>query len=142
MTLVDIRTLVDYLHALHTPQTVLLDQILGHERVILGDLVYYEVMRGFRRDADYQLARSVLEPLERHSLSYRQSVASGIEHFRLLRNQAHCTPSTTTMLLASHCLLEGLPLLFSDAVFAPMVDRLGLVDRLQLPAPELADGQR
>lgn len=133
MTLVDVRTLVDYLHAQHTPQTELLDSILGRERVILGDLVYYEVMRGFRRDSDYQLALSVLEPLEQQPLSYRQSVASGIEHFRLLRNQANATPPTTAMLLASHCLLKGLPLLFSDPVFAPMVDRLGLIDRLQPP---------
>jgi len=130
MMLVDTRTLIDYLHAEQSPQTALLDSRLSHERIIIGDLVYYEVMRGFRRDSDLQLAQTVLEPLERHTLSYPQSIAASIEHYRLLRNQCDSTPPTTTVLLASHCVLNGLPLLFTDPAFEPMVERLGLVDRL------------
>ena len=142
MTLVDTRTWVDFLHAEQTPQTTLLDRILSSERVIMGDLVYYDVMRGFRRDSDYQLALSVLKPLERQSLSTPQIIASGIEHYRLLRNRAHGTPPTTAMLLASHCLLEDLPLLFSDPIFEPMVAQLGLTNRLDLPDREPTGDQR
>ena len=130
MTLVDTRTLVDFLHHEQTPQTALLDRILSTERVIIGDLVYYELMRGFRRDSDYQLALSVLQALEQQPLSTPQSVAAGIEHYRFLRNSCDSTPPTTTVLLAAHCVLEGLPLLFTDPAFEPMVTRRGLIDRL------------
>ena len=130
MTLIDTRTMVDYLHGDRTPQTRLLDEQLGRERFILGDLVYYELLRGFRRDADYQLARSILQPLERHALVSEQSIAAGIDFFRELRACCDASPATTTMLLASHCLLNDLPLLFSDPDFSPMVRHLGLNDRL------------
>ena len=130
MMLIDTRTLVDYLHDQQTPQTTLLDRCLSRERIIIGDLVYYELMRGFRRDSDLQLARPVLEPLERQTLSYPTSIAASIEHYRFLRNYCDTTPPTTTILLAAHCLLGNSPLLFSDPAFEPMVERLGLIDRL------------
>jgi len=130
MTLVDTHTMVDFLHDRQTPQTQLLDQQLGKELFILGDLVYYELLRGFRRNSDLQLARAALEPMERQALVNQQSVEEAAEHFRLLRSEHNLFPDTTQMLLATHCMINNLPLLFSDDCFAPMVDKMGLIDRL------------
>jgi len=132
MMLIDTRTLVDFFHQRDTPQTLLLDRQLGCEQLLLGDLVYYQVMRGFRRDSDLELAQSVLQPLQRQALVTEESVAAGIAHYRKLRACCDASPATTAMFLATHCLLHEQPLLFSDPAFAPMVTHLELYDRLTL----------
>jgi len=132
MTLIDTRTLIDFFHDQETPQTRLLDSQLGREQFVLGDLVHYELMRGFRRDSDLELAGSVLQPLQRQALVTEESVAAGIAHYRKLRACCDASPATTAMFLATHCLLHEQPLLFSDPAFAPMVTHLELYDRLTL----------
>ena len=132
MMLIDTRTLVDFFHQRDTPQTLLLDRQLGCEQLLLGDLVYYQVMRGFRRDSDLELAQSVLQPLQRQALVNEESIAASIAYFRKLRACSNASPGTTTLFLTTHCLLNDLPLLFSNPAFQPMVTHLGLFDRLAL----------
>jgi hypothetical protein len=38
--------------------------MLGEERVLIGDLILVEVLQGFRREADFRRARTLLEALE------------------------------------------------------------------------------
>ncbi len=132
MTLVDTRTWVDFLHQRDTPATALLDALLSQERIILGDLVRYELLTGFRRDADFELVESTLAPLECQPLVTPESTRLAIGHCRTLRSRHQASPDTVSMMLASHCLIHRLPLLFSNPVFVPMVNHLGLMDRSQL----------
>lgn len=131
MTLVDTATWVDFLHDRDTPATGMLDRLLSRERIILGDLVWYELLRGFRRDSDFELAHSLLEPLERRQLVTPEVSRAAVGHFRLLRNQFQTAPDTVSMMVASYCLEYDVPLLFSKPVFHVIAGHLGLQDRMR-----------
>ena len=50
MILVDSSVWIDFFNGRDTRQTDLLDGLLGEEEVLAWDLIYVEVLRGFRRD--------------------------------------------------------------------------------------------
>lgn len=129
MTLVDTRTWVDFLHRNNTPQARLLNSLLGRERVLMGDLVYYELLCGFRRDSDYRLALSALQRLEHRQLISEETIPAAAENYRLLRECCNTAADSTAVFLATHCVLNNLPLLFTGPEFSPMVTHLGLSDR-------------
>ena len=47
MTLVDSSVWIDYFKGTITPQTEILDRLLGHEPLAIGDLILTEVLQGF-----------------------------------------------------------------------------------------------
>ena len=53
MMVVDALVWIDYCNGLATPQTDVLDAALGHQEILLGDLILTEVLQGFRREADF-----------------------------------------------------------------------------------------
>jgi len=63
MILVDSSVWIDYFLGVTTPQTDLLDSLLGSEPVATADLVLTEVLQGFGDDRDFDLARKLLGSL-------------------------------------------------------------------------------
>ena len=63
MILVDSSVWIDYFNGKVTWQTDLLDSYLSNLPVIMGDLIFTEVLQGFKSDKDFKAARSFLEPL-------------------------------------------------------------------------------
>ncbi len=52
MILVDSSVWIDYLHGTITPQTGMLDRLLGQEPLAIGDLILTEVLQGFDDERD------------------------------------------------------------------------------------------
>lgn len=61
MTLVDSSVWIDYFNGLVAPQTDRLDEILGKEAIVIGDLIYTAVLQGFRTEKDFTTARRLLD---------------------------------------------------------------------------------
>src|ERR1700758_3087649 len=64
MIVVDSSVWIDYFRGLSTPQTDMLDPLLGEEPLAIGDLILVEVLQGFSRDQDFNQARRLLATLE------------------------------------------------------------------------------
>ena len=63
MIIVDSSVWIDYFNGRDTPQTDKLDELLGIELLGIGDMIFTEVLQGFRLDQDYRTAKKVLTSL-------------------------------------------------------------------------------
>jgi predicted nucleic acid-binding protein len=126
MVFVDSSVWIDFFNGVATPESDLLDGLLGREPVALGDLVLAEVLQGFRDEADYRTARELMTGLVVFELLGRSRAIRVAEHYRALRRKGVTVRKTTDAVIATFCIEERLPLLYTDRDFDPFVEYLGL----------------
>ena len=118
---------VDYLRKSATPAAALLDDLLGRETVIVGDLVLFEVLRGFTNDLEYaRVRRDMLEfdvrPMVTPDIALKAAV-----NYRTLRRKGITVRKAIDCLIATWCIDNGIALLHSDRDFDPFEQHLGLM---------------
>lgn len=126
MILVDSSVWIDYFTGVDNAQSKKLDDSLGVQPVAIGDLILTEVLQGFRRDKDYETAKSLLSELVIFEMLGKAMALKSAENFRFLRRKGITIRKTADVIIATFCIDRGLPLLFSDKDFKPFVRRLGL----------------
>lgn len=126
MILVDSSVWIDYFNGKDNPHTDYLDRILGVEPVGLGDLMLAEVLQGFRSDRDYKTAKRLLLELPIYEILGEKRAIKAAENFRALRKRGITIRKTTDTLIATFCIEQNYPLLFTDKDFQPFVDQLSL----------------
>ena len=130
MIFVDTSVWVDYFNGVPTPETALLDALLGREPLATGDLIVAEVLQGFRSDKDFAVARELLSSFIRFELVGQRIAVRSALNYRTLRSRGITVRKTIDALIATFCIEEGLELLHADWDFDPYVEHLGL----RLPA--------
>ena len=126
MILVDSSVWIDYFRGRETPQVETLDALLGVEPVATGDLMLTEVLQGFASDRDFNQARKLLTSLVIVDLAGPSIAVKAAENFRALRRLGISVRKTIDTVIATHCIENRLPLLYSDRDFDPFVEHLGL----------------
>jgi len=126
MILVDSSVWVDYFNGTETRETDLLDGVLGREPVAVGDLVMAEVLQGFRNDRDFATARGLLGSLPVFDMLGAARAVGVAENYRALRRHGVTVRKTADAVIATFCIEQGLPLLYTDRDFDPFVKHLGL----------------
>ena len=126
MILVDSSVWIDYFNGRRSRETDLLDDLLGSEVLVTGDLILTEVLQGFANDRDFRRARRALEilafePMVGHDIA----VASAI-NYRRLRARGITVRKTIDVIIATFCAATGHDLLHADRDFAAMAEPLGL----------------
>lgn len=130
MILVDSSVWIDYFNGRPTPAADLLDQALGDTPVAIGDLMLTEVLQGFRSRTEMLRARRLLLNLTVCELVGRERAVLAAEHYRKLRESGFTVASTIDTLIATYCISQRIPLLYSDRDFEPYVLQLGLMPAL------------
>lgn len=126
MIVVDSSVWIDYFSGTDTPQTGKLENALGTKPVAIGDLILTEVLQGFRHDKDYKVARKLFEDLNIFEMLSIQMAMKSADNFRALRKKGITVRKTADVIIATFCIEQKLPLLFSDKDFSPFVKHLGL----------------
>ena len=126
MILVDSSVWIDFFNGRDTRQTDLLDGLLGEEEILVGDLIYVEVLQGFRRERDFQRAKHALDALPLADLLGREIALASAMNYRALRQRAITVRGTIDMIIATFCVQNGHVLLHADRDFEPMCEHLGL----------------
>ena len=126
MILVDSSVWIDYFNGAATTECDVLDALLGRELVLIGDLILTEVLQGFRTDAGYHKARSLLKPLDFCRLGGRTVALAAAENYRYLRSRGITVRKTIDVIIASYCILDSLELLHADRDFDAMEQHIGL----------------
>ena len=126
MIVVDSSVWIDYFRGRATPQVETLDALLGVEPVATGDLMLTEVLQGFAGDRDFNRARKLLMSLVIVDLAGPSIAVKAAENFRALRRLGISVRKTIDTVIATHCIENRLPLLYSDRDFDPFVEHLGL----------------
>jgi len=76
---------MDYFNGIFTWQTELLDIYLSKLAFIIGDLIFAEVLQGFRSDKDYETAKNFLSALPFRQIGGFNVAFQSAQHYRMLR---------------------------------------------------------
>jgi len=124
--LVDSSVWIDYFNGLDTDETRFLDGALSTDTICIGDIILAEVLQGFRSDNDYQLARELLLELPLYQIMTPELAIIGANNYRKLRKKGITIRKSVDNWIATFCIENKLPLLFSGKDFQPYVEILGL----------------
>jgi len=98
--------------------------------IAVGDLILAEVLQGFRHDKDFATAKSLLLEFQQLELLGSDRTIKAAAKFRKLRKTGIRVRKTNDVVIASYCIDEKTPLLFSDRGFKPFVEELNLISAL------------
>lgn len=127
MIVVDSSVWIDYFNGVDNATSSRLDQLLGTQPILVGDLILTEVLQGFRRAADHRAAREALSAFPVESMVGPARAVRAADNYRLLRSRGVTVRKTIDVLIGTFCLEESHQLLFSDRDFEPFVEHLGLL---------------
>ena len=128
MILVDSGVWIDYFTGIDNKQTATLDKTLGVQSVAASDLILTEVLQGFKHDRDYRTAKALFDNVTIFEMLGRDMAIRSAENFRTLRKKGITIRKTADVIIASFCIKQKIPLLFSDKDFKPFVKHLGLTE--------------
>jgi hypothetical protein len=117
--LVDSSVWIDYFNGRHTPHTDRLDDLLGGEELLTGDLIVAEVLQGFRHDRDFVRARGALDRLAYAEMLGRDLALASAQNYRLLRQRGITIRKTIDVMIATFCIRRGHLLLHGDRDLDP-----------------------
>ena len=132
MILVDSSVWIDYFRGVATPESDRLDALLGRESVAVGDLMLAEVSQGFAADDDFHAALAVMSAADQIEIGGRDVAIQAARFYRMFRVKGVTVRKTIDTLIATRCIMDGLPLLYSDRDFDPFRAELGLVSIIGL----------
>jgi len=131
LILVDSSVWIDFFRGTASAETDRLDDLLGHEPVLIGDIILTEVLQGFTAERDFNKALRMLGALDCIGLTDNHIAVQAARNFRLLRSKGITVRKTIDTIIATRCIEDDIALLFSDRDFQPFVDHLGLVSALR-----------
>ena len=119
MLVVDSSVWIDFFNDVEHPAVELLDEMLGHGevRIVVPDLVLFEVLRGFRHEHGHRQARRLMESLHVEDTGGAELALAAAQHYRSLRTQGITVRSSVDVLVASFCIENDYALLHRDRDF-------------------------
>jgi predicted nucleic acid-binding protein len=126
MWIVDSSVWIDYFGGKITPQTDLLHAALGWRAIAVGDIILCEVLQGYRRQRDFEVARQALLQFPVYTIGGTEIALKSAENYRALRRQGITVRKTVDCLIATFVMERGFSLLHNDRDFDPFEMHLGL----------------
>ena len=128
MLVVDSGIWIDFFADNTRPASELLQGLLDHGevRIVVPDLVLFEVLRGFRHERDHRQARLLMESLSIESTSDHKLALVAAQHYRSLRAQGITVRSPVDVLVASFCIENDYALLHDDRDYNAFEQHRGL----------------
>lgn len=127
MILADTSVWIDYLNGRTTPQTDLLDDSLIAGILAMGDLIFLEILQGIRDDKQFEQVKNKLSLLEQYSMFNSNLAIKYANNYRSLRKEGITIRKSNDVIIASFCIQENMPLLYTDRDFKPFIEYLGLL---------------
>lgn len=128
MLVVDSSVWIDYFNARESTARDELRRLLadGHTRLVVPDLVLYEVLRGFRHERTLRQARLLLQTLHIEACGGEDIALAAAEHYRHLRARGITVRSSIDVMVAAFCIENDYLLLHSDRDYDAIAAHRGL----------------
>ena len=128
MLVVDSSVWIDFFNNADEPAAQLLEHLLdkGEVKLVVPDLVLYEVLRGFRHERAYRQAQKLMQSLSIETAGGSDTAMAAAQHYRSLRDQGITVRSATDVLVAAFCIERGYALLHRDRDFDAFEELRGL----------------
>jgi predicted nucleic acid-binding protein len=126
---VDTSVWIDVLNERGSPQALrCVELIEGGEPIALTDIVFTEILQGFRSDSEARLVEGHLKAFPMLRLDGLDDFALAAQLYRRARRAGVTIRKTLDCLIAAPCVRTGAPILHADADF----DRLAECTPLRL----------
>ena len=128
MLVVDSSVWIDFFNARDSVARFELRRLLddGNTRLIVPDLVLFEVLRGFREERALRQARLLLQTLHVEPCGGEGLALAAAEHYRHLRARGITVRSSIDVLIAAFCIENDYLLLHSDRDYDALAAHRGL----------------
>ena len=128
MLVVDSSVWIDFFNGRASAQRDTLRRLLleGEVRIVVPDLVLYEVLRGFRHEREFRQARTLMESLGIEAAGGAAIALEAAQHYRGLRSKGFAPRSGFDVLIAAFCIENGYALLHADRDFDAFEQLRGL----------------
>ena len=128
MLVVDSSVWIDFFNDAAHPASDLLGELLDHGevRIVVPDLVLFEVLRGFREEAACRQARRLMESLHVEDTASFELALIAAQHYRSLRAAGITVRSAVDVLVATFCIERDYALLHRDRDFHAFEELRGL----------------
>ncbi|MGY6742526.1 MAG: type II toxin-antitoxin system VapC family toxin [Cecembia sp.] len=126
MILVDSSVWIDFFNGKEADHVEKLYQLLGNQVIISGDLIWVEVLQGFKNDSQFKLAKTAFESLPYFALINKETALVAAENYRILRKKGVTVRKTIDVIIATFCIANNISLLHADNDFQVMEAHLGL----------------
>lgn len=119
MLVVDSGVWIDFFNGQGGPEVVALRGLLqeGELRIVVPDLVLYEVLRGFHHERDFRQARVLMESFGIETAGGADIARDAAQHYRSLRAAGFATRNAVDVLIAAFCIENGYALLHRNRDF-------------------------
>lgn len=132
MIVVDTSVWIDLFADRHSVQTDQLRRlVVQKERLAVADLVLTEVLQGMRDDRDFRLKLTRLAEFDQIATIDDRVAIEAARNYQRLRAKGITIRKTIDTLIATRCILDDIPLLYSDRDFDPFVQHLNLKSALK-----------
>jgi predicted nucleic acid-binding protein len=126
LIVVDTSVWVDFFNGKSTPQTLKLQELLGEEPVLVGDLILCELLQGARSDAHAKILEKELGKFAIVGMLDADIAVAAARHYRAVREQGITIRKTIDLIIGTFCIVRRHRLLHADRDFEPMQKYLGL----------------
>ncbi|NLT49943.1 MAG: PIN domain nuclease [Ignavibacteria bacterium] len=117
MILIDSSTIIDFFNGIENRQTSYLNDALGRENFIIGDIILAEVLQGFRTKNDFIKAKELLSDFPIYNLCGKEIAVKSTKNFRTLREKGITCRKTIDSIIAAFCIENEITLLHNDKDF-------------------------
>ncbi len=126
MIIVETTVWIDYLANRSNPHTEWLESNLDVKYVGLTDLIFLEVLQGFRSEREFDEIQRSLSKLQIFPSGGRQMALEAARNYRILRSKGITVRKTIDCVIATFCIVEGYSLLHYDRDYDGFEKHLGL----------------
>jgi predicted nucleic acid-binding protein len=119
---------IDFFNATPNPARDTLRRLLyeGDTRVVVPDLVLFEVLRGFRHERDLRQAQALMLSMNVERTGGAELALEAAQHYRDLRKSGITVRSAIDVLVAAFCIRNDYLLLHRDRDFQAFEELRGL----------------
>jgi predicted nucleic acid-binding protein len=126
MVVVDSSVWIDYLNDAATSQTARLDGLIGHEAILVGDIILCEILQGFRSEAEARRVEALLRGFDLVPMLDPELAVRVAANYRALRRLGVTVRKTADLIIGTFCIERNHELLHDDRDFVPLEQHLGL----------------
>ena len=126
MIVVDSSIWIDYFNGTVSKETNWLDESLGIEPIIMGDIILAEVLQGFQNEKDFKTAKKLLLEIPFMDMIGQELAIKSAMNYRVLRQKGITVRKTIDVMIGTFCINNNFLLLHNDKDFDPIEKHLKL----------------
>ncbi len=117
MIVVDSSVWIDYFNGTISNETDWLDESLGIEPIVMGDIILTEVLQGFQNEKDFKTAKKLLLEFPFMDMIGQELAIKSAMNYRSLRQKGITIRKTIDVMIGTFCIHNNFFLLHNDRDF-------------------------